>query len=167
MFTQNFPPQAADILTSTLKEQTQKQHCFPFLKRHSRGLMTIISNISTSNIIIINYSLSMSSQLRSFTIWAGIKVVLLVPCISKSIPQVLEVQPERSKWTSFVAKMSPREREMKRSINYNCQGGRFREYLLLLQMWQILQTNTDSYLRIFISIELCAMVGYFENSINR
>ena len=48
MFTQNFPPDAADILTWTLKEQTQKQQCFLFLKTHSQGLMTIISNISTS-----------------------------------------------------------------------------------------------------------------------
>ena len=86
---------------------------------------------------------------QSFTIRAGIKVVPLVPCIFKSIPQVLEVQPERSKWTSFVAKMSPREREMKRSINYNCQEGRFREYLHLANVtnitnkYRVLPKNID------------------------
>ena len=47
-------------------------------------------------------------------------------------------RPERSKWTSFVAKMSPREREMKRSINYKAVKVAGSESTYLWQMRQIL-----------------------------
>ena len=121
---------------------------------------------------------------QPFTIPAGIKVVLLlVPCISKSIPQVLEIKmnflccKNVAAWkrNEEVHKLQLSREQVQRVLN--------------LQMWQILPTNTKTYLRILgscsclkvkieeitktsaflwiISIELCAMVGYFENSINR
>ena len=86
MFTQNFPPHAADILTSTLEEQTQKQQCFLILKRQFNRLMTNIRNISTPyrppNYHQHHPQEMLPKQMFDFKVF-----LLLITVIFKSIPQ--------------------------------------------------------------------------------